>query len=223
VNEHAARLPAGSIVLDASAGERPYARFFARHRYESCDVPGGFYRTAHDFLCTLEAIPRPDGHYDAVLLTQVLEHVPEPERVLREIHRVLKPGGQLMLSLPLNGPLHGEPWHFFQFTHHAIGRMASDCGFEVRECEKMGGAFWLLGRQAHVLSKAIMKQVDPLRARERGRSIALCSLATLLYLPAWLAMLVLMGGMVRPLCYWLDRLDLDKALTAGFTAVLVKR
>ena len=104
-----------SLILDASAGRRPYKHIFTRHIYESCDIPDGFYAQKHDFICTLDSIPKPDFHYDAVLLTQVLEHVPDPEKVLREIRRILKPGGKLLVSVPLNGPLHGQPWHFFQF------------------------------------------------------------------------------------------------------------
>jgi ubiquinone/menaquinone biosynthesis C-methylase UbiE len=44
----------------------------------------------------LTAIPVPDSTYDLVLCTQVMEHVPDPLGVLREFHRVLKPGGQAL-------------------------------------------------------------------------------------------------------------------------------
>ena len=222
LREAAAVLPAGARVLDASAGTRPYAPLFAAQQYESCDVPGGFYKAQHDFLCFLDSVPRPDAHYDAVLLTQVLEHVPDPDAVLRELRRVLKPGGRLILSVPLNGPLHGEPWHFFQFTHYGLAALAQRHRYELTACEKVGGAFWLLGKRAFVLVKSLMKQVDPLRAKKRGRSVALSALATLLYLPFWLVLAPLLGLVLRPLCYWLDRLDLEKSFTTGYTAVFIR-
>ena len=55
-----------------------------------------------DFECFLDDVPKPDNHYDAVLLTQVLEHVPDPTKVLKEIYRVLKPNGIILFTEPLN-------------------------------------------------------------------------------------------------------------------------
>ncbi len=107
LEEEARQLADGARVLDASAGTRPYAGIFHRQIYESCDVPDGFYPCKHDFECYLESIPRPDATYDAVILTQVLEHAPNPETALRELNRVLKPGCLLLVTVPLNAPLHG--------------------------------------------------------------------------------------------------------------------
>jgi SAM-dependent methyltransferase len=220
--EEAARLSDGARVLDAGAGTRPFAALFARQHYESCDMPGGFYAAKHDFECLLHAVPRPDSTYDAIVLTQVLEHVPDPCAVLKELHRVLKPGGVVLASLPLNGPLHGEPWHFFQFTHYGLEQLALATGLEVLRCEKIGGAFWFLGKHAADTPRRVMKQMDPFRARRRGQSVAACVAGTLLFLPFWLLSLLLMSVIARPLCYWLDRLDGPKALTSGYTVVFRK-
>lgn len=54
----------------------------------------------HYFLCSLDAIPKPDLHYDAVLCTQVLEHVENPLNVLSEFNRVLRHGGKLLVTVP---------------------------------------------------------------------------------------------------------------------------
>jgi hypothetical protein len=67
-----------------------------------------------------------------------------------------------------------------------------------------------------------MKQVDPFRARKRGQSVAMCVLWTLLFFPVWIVGLLSLGYVVRPLCYWLDRLDFAKSLTIGYTAVFKK-
>lgn len=222
LREEAALLAPQAHVLDASAGTRPYAAFFHRQRYESCDVPGGFYVCKHDFECLLDAIPQPDETYDAVVLTQVLEHVPNPAVVLRELRRVLKSGGVLLMSVPLNGPLHGEPWHFFQFTHHGLTQLATDAGLTLVRCEKTGGAFWFLSRHTADIPRKLMKQVDPFRARSRGKSPVKCALASVVLLPFWIVFLPLLGYVVSPLCYWLDRLDTAKTLTAGYTAVFRK-
>lgn len=215
-------LPEGSRVLDASAGTRPYAGLFHRQRYESCDMPGGFYKCRHDFECFLDSIPKEDGTYDAILLTQVLEHVPNPEAVLAELRRVLKPGGRLFLSVPLTAPLHGEPWHFFHFTHHGLAELAGRTGWKMDACEKVGGAFWVLGKRLGDLPRKLMKQVDPIRARKRGLSVPGCVLATIAFAPFWLLGLVLLSYLFRPMCYWLDRLDIEKSFTTGYTAVFRK-
>ncbi len=222
LTEQATGLKNDAQLLDASAGRRPYAALFNRQQYESCDVPGGFYKERHDFECPLDEIPKPDGHYDAVVLTQVLEHVPHPEAVLREIHRVLRPGGRLLISVPLNGPLHGEPWHFFHFTHYGLAELAQTTGFEIAHMEKVGGVFWFLGKHGQDIPRRIMKSVDPARAKKRGQSIVFCVVATLLFLPFWLVSLTVLTGVVRPACYWLDRLDIQKTLTLGYTTVFQK-
>ena len=222
LEDEAAKLPPGAVVLDAGAGTRPYAPFFHRQKYESCDMPGGFYRQQHDFECFLHDIPRPENTYDAVINTQVLEHVPDPLAALKEMNRVLKPGGRLLLTVPLTAPLHGEPWNFFQFTHHGVAQLAHRSGFTIADCEKVGGAFWVLGKRLPDAFRKLLKQYDPTRARKRGQSILHCLVMTLLLLPVWLIGYPLTGYVVRPLFYWMDRLDIEKSFTLGFTAVLVK-
>jgi hypothetical protein len=118
--------------------------------------------------------------------------------------------------------LHGEPWHFFQFTHYGLAELAKMTRFTMERCEKVGGAFWLLGKRAADLPRQLMKQVDPFRARRRGQSVAACVMWSLLLLPFWLMFVPLLGYAARPLCYWLDRLDFSKGLTTGYTAVFKK-
>ena len=210
------------LVLDAGAGRRPYKSIFDGTHYESTDMPGGFYPEPHDFECTLDCIPKPDGHYDVVLLTQVLEHVPDPKAVLYEIQRVLKPGGKLLLSVPFNAPLHGEPWHFFQFTHYGIAQLAEEVGLKIVEIEKVGGAFWNLGKRFPDAFRKLFKQYDPFRAKKRGMSPLFCVLMNLLLSPVWLFVYLPSAYLIRPIFYWMDRLDMEKSFTLGYTAVLLK-
>ena len=220
--EEAEQLPAGVRVLDAGAGRRSYAEIFSRQRYESCDMPGGFYRQQHDFECFLDAIPQPDDTYDAVINTQVLEHVSDPLAVLQELYRVIKPGGVLLLSVPLNAPLHGEPWHFLHFTHYGISELAQRTGFEMLRCEKVGGAFWTLSKRLPDTFRKWLKQYDPTRARKRGQSILWCLWMNVVLLIPWLLCYPASAYLLRPLLYWLDRTDIEKTFIAGYTMVLRK-
>lgn len=222
ISEEAAKLSPGARVLDAGAGQRPFAPLFARQRYESCDMPGGFYKQKHDFECFCDSIPQPANTYDAVINTQVLEHVPDPLAVLREFQRILKPGGIILLSLPLNAPLHGEPWHFFHFTHYGVWQLAQQAGLEMASCEKLGGVFWSLGKQLPDAFRKWMKQYDPGRAKKRGQNFAFCLLLNLVLVLPWLILYPLTAFLVRPLFYWLDRTDIEKKNTSGYTIVLRK-
>jgi SAM-dependent methyltransferase len=221
--EQAEQLVDGALVLDAGAGRKPYRSLFARHTYRSTDMPGGFYQEPHDFECFLHDIPQPDNQYDAVVLTQVLEHVPDPWATLKEIHRVLKPDGRLLLSVPLTAPLHGEPWHFFHFTHYGLQRMANMLGFVPQQFEKMGGAFWVLGKRLPDAFIKLFKQYDPFRARKRGQSSLSCLLLNVVLSPLFLLGYLPAAYVLRPLFYWLDALDREKSFTLGYTLVLVKQ
>jgi SAM-dependent methyltransferase len=209
-------------ILDASAGKRPYAPLFKRQRYQSCDVPGGFYKIKHDFECYLDDIPQPDASYEVIALTQVLEHVPDPEKVLKELARITKSDGKLLISVPLNCPLHGEPWHFFNFTHYGLAELANRSGWRIEQCEKLGGAFWILGKRLADLPHKLIKSVDPFRAKKRRQSILACIFWTLAFLPFWLVLMPILSYIIRPLCYWMDRFDIEKSFTFGYTAVLRK-
>ena len=223
LSEQSKLLKPNSLILDAGAGKKPYKHLFNQHTYQSCDMPGGFYPDKHNFECFLDAIPTPDNHYDAIILTQVLEHTPNPLKVLTEINRTLKPNGKLVLSVPLNAPLHGEPWHFFHFTHYGLSELANESRFQLIMCEKIGGGFWCLGKRLPDTIKRVYKQYDPFQAKKRSRNILQCTLMSLGLLPFYFFGYLLSAYFIRPLFYFLDYLDLNKDFTLGYCAVMKKK
>jgi SAM-dependent methyltransferase len=84
-------------------------------------------------------LPFPAATFDSVLCTQVLEHVPEPITVLREIARVLRPGGVALVTVPLNSGVHMAPNDFLRFTEFALRHLAAGAGLEVTLLEERGG------------------------------------------------------------------------------------
>jgi SAM-dependent methyltransferase len=129
-----------SKVLDAGAGIAPYRQHFAHTQYESAD----FCKVGKDYaeinyVCDLSAIPVPGDNYDDVLLTQVIEHLPDPDGVLRELHRVLKPGGRLWFSGPLFYPEHEQPYDFHRFTQFGLKRLFTAAGFQLEKLEWLEG------------------------------------------------------------------------------------
>jgi len=106
------QVKSGSRVLDAGAGVCPYKRFFNNVVYESTDYIESKTNRPHDFLCDLSNIPKKDNTYDAIINTQVLEHVENPQQVINEFYRILKQNGKLFVTVPQGGRVHGEPYHF---------------------------------------------------------------------------------------------------------------
>lgn len=118
VKTEAAKLPPGSRVLDAGAGASKYRPLFTHCRYETqdfCQYQGELvkYIQPVDHVCEITRIPLPDQCLDAILCTEVFEHVPQPMEVLGEFARLLKPGGKLLLTTPLGCWLHMEPYHYY--------------------------------------------------------------------------------------------------------------
>ena len=156
---------AGSRVLDAGAGDSPYRKFFEHCDYEATDLgerPQREY-AGITFQCDLSDIPVEDSRYDLILCTQVLEHVPEPQLVLKELFRVLKPGGKLWLSAPLYYPEHEQPFDYFRYTQFGMRHLFTAAGFEVQDIDWVGGYLGTLSIQLGQAWHAL-----PIRPRELG-------------------------------------------------------
>lgn len=102
------------------------------------------------FAGTLSDARFPDSHFDAAAMYHVIEHVPSPREELRELHRIIKPGGWLILETPNIATiwfrLLGARWrqiipdHIFFFTPQTITKLCEESGFELRELRSVGKA-----------------------------------------------------------------------------------
>lgn len=160
-----ASVPKGAYVLDAGAGSGPYRHHFDHANYEAADfqqVPGKTYSGNH-YVCDLAEIPVTDGRYDLVLFSQVLEHMAEPLAVLRELHRVLKPGGRIWASAPLFYEEHEQPYDFYRYTQFGFCRLFEQAGFGDLEIDWLEGYLGTVSYQLDVAARA---------ARGRWRYVA---------------------------------------------------
>lgn len=140
----AERIPAGSRLLDAGAGEGAYRRYFAHCEYKTADLGVGdpAWNYAHlDYVAPLHQLPIDDGTFDVVLCTQALEHLELPRESVHEMARVLRKGGTLYLTAPMAHELHQEPYDFFRYTSHGLRSICSSAGFEQIEIVPFGGIF----------------------------------------------------------------------------------
>ena len=74
---------------------------------------GSWDQTGLDIVGDITSIPEPDASFDAILCVEVLEHVPDPLAALRELGRLLKPNGQLILTAPFCSSRFRETAIFF--------------------------------------------------------------------------------------------------------------
>lgn len=140
IETFSASLPKGSRVLDAGAGNQIYKPIFADHLYETADfekVDKEYVKST--YVCDLGDIPVPDAYFDAVLFSQVMEHLPNPGAVLKEFNRILKPGARLFYSAPLLYEEHEKPYDFFRYTQFGVRFLFEGAGFKVERL------FWLEG------------------------------------------------------------------------------
>jgi SAM-dependent methyltransferase len=217
VAEQARRLPPGTRLLDVGAGVGQYRELFAHCEYRAHDFAQepatvGHY-TPLDYVSDILEIPVPDGAFDAVLCTEVLEHVPLPIEAIRELARILRPGGVLLLSAPLGSRLHQQPYHFYGgYTPFWYERFLPQEGFTIREITPNRGFFSFFGQEAVRFSVLI----DP-------RRIGRIPLARRLGLGVlWLVTLPLLRIAFPLLGRPLDRLGLDEVSTVGYHVVATK-
>lgn len=153
-----------------------------------------------DLIGTAYAIPVPDASFDSALCTAVLEHLEEPEQALRECHRVLKPGGVAIYSVPFIWHLHEEPRDFFRFTKYGLDYLFKKSGFDVVEIKALSG-FWVTFGQLFVYNLYRLNR-GPLR---------------------WLRIIDVMGLALQILAYSLDRIDRTEQWTWMYMVVARKR
>lgn len=146
----------GARVLDAGAGRAPYRDLFNHAEYETADFEAVDKAYAPStYVCDLAAIPVEDGRFDHVVFNQVLEHVPDPAVVLKELHRVLKPGGTMICTCPLFYPEHETPYDFHRFTQYAHRRHFEAAGFRIDRLDWVEGYLGTAGFQLQMMVRRL--------------------------------------------------------------------
>jgi SAM-dependent methyltransferase len=192
---HLAALSKGTRILDAGAGELRNRPLCAHLDYVSQDFcqyegtgdgvglqPGRWNTSKIDIVSDIAAIPEPDASFDAILCSEVLEHVPDPVLAVKEFSRLLKSGGTLILTAPFCSLTHFAPFHFssgfnrYWYEHHLAAH-----GFEVVEMSSNGNWFHYVAQELWRLP--YMGRIYSWRI---GGWLALISAAPLLALLAFL-------------------------------------
>jgi SAM-dependent methyltransferase len=131
---------AGGYLLDLGCGNKPYKEWYGPLTTNStgCDATQSSENLV-DTICLATALPYDTATFNTVFCTQVLEHVYDHHGLVTEAYRVLKPGGNIILTVPFTWELHEEPYDFFRITKHGLKELFEEAGFEVNYIKPNGG------------------------------------------------------------------------------------
>jgi SAM-dependent methyltransferase len=110
---------------------------------------------APDVVGDAACAPLADGCADAVVCSEVLEHVLQPEQVIAECSRLLKPGGHLILSMPFLVGIHADPDDYQRFTASKLTYMLKEAGLVVMAAHKQGLYLTVLAEMLKTLIRAL--------------------------------------------------------------------
>jgi len=129
------------LAIDYGCGSRPYDSLLKQSAKKviGADLPGN--PMADEIILPDGRIPLPNACADLVVSFQVLEHVPNPQKYLEEAHRLLRPGGRLILSTHGIWPYHPHPKDFFRWTHEGLSFELERTGFFVEKIRPVLSGF----------------------------------------------------------------------------------
>lgn len=128
--------------IDLGCGRKPYKEIISQHisKYIGVDIKNDIYQEIikPEVFWDGAKLPLEDKTFDSGMLIEVLEHVPYPEDVLKELHRVLKKDATILITVPFLWTLHDLPNDEYRYTPIAVNRMLCKTGFTVLELESFG-------------------------------------------------------------------------------------
>ena len=131
-------------LIDLGCGNVPFYMAYKNYILENICVDWG--NTAHsnlflDYECDLtKKLPFKDNEFDTILISDVLEHIPNPDNLWLEMNRILKKGGILMLNVPFFYMLHERPYDFYRYSLFKIKSFCDEFNFEIIKLKPIGGS-----------------------------------------------------------------------------------
>ncbi len=133
-------------LLDIGCGKMPYKNYILNHsaveKYIGLDIESALMYDCDvkpDYTWDGITMPFEIDQFDSAFGTEVLEHCPKPEIILKEVNRVLKPGGVFFFTVPFLWPLHEVPHDEFRYTPFSVKRFLQEAGFENIQIKATGG------------------------------------------------------------------------------------
>lgn len=159
------------VVLDLACGVMPYKEYLKSdliENYIGIDLEPTEYHNEvkPDYYWDGEKIPLEDASVNFVIATEFLEHYFDTNHILKEINRVLKPGGTFFFTVPSVWPLHEVPYDYHRFTPFALEEYFKKSEFSSWEIKPLGGFDYYLALSLALwndfrLSKQKQKLIKP--------------------------------------------------------------
>ncbi len=182
-------------LYDLGCGTRPYESFFLNfaHKYVGIDWGSSVHKLKADIVADLnKPLPVESNCADTIVCLSVLEHLCEPQCLIDEAYRMMKPGATIILQVPWQWWIHEAPYDFFRYTPYGLRYMLEKAGFSNVEVQPTCGFFSMWFLKMNYFSLRFIKGPRLLRG-----IIKLC------LMPCWY-----LGQATAPL---LDKLDKDWA------------
>lgn len=161
--EQEAFAAAHGVLLDYGCGGQTYRKLLEPKvtRYIGADVATAANTKLDIELLPHQPVPLSNCSVDTILANQTLEHVPDTDFYLQECNRLLRPGGILILSAPMQWRHHEVPYDFFRFTKYGLIEVLTRNGFEVSKMTSTGGVYSLLGQifLNHLAERGIQRRL----------------------------------------------------------------
>ena len=206
IEETLKKIPGGLTILDAGAGESQFKKFCGHLKYIAQDFgeykgdgevglqTGTWDNSKLDIVSDILSIPLPDHSVDAIMCTEVLEHIPDPLGAIKEFSRLVKPGGYLLITAPFASLTHFAPYHFASgLSRFFYEKHLPENGFEITDLQLNGNFFEYVaqenrrikavaekysGKKLTIFQKAIIHlnllMLEHLSKKDKGSSELLC-------------------------------------------------
>ena len=170
INERLSSIPKGLKILDAGAGEQQYKKYCTHLEYTSQDFcqyegtgdsaglqTGTFDTSQIDIVSDIASIPCEAKTFDVILCTEVLEHVPYPDKAIKELTRLLKNGGTLIITAPFNSLTHYAPFHFYSGFNKYFYQKILEGDYEIKELVANGNFFDYISQEIRRINEIAKK------------------------------------------------------------------
>lgn len=160
---------AKGVLLDIGCGRMPYKAKFSKKvtKYIGIDHPevSVLYESLYsgyekpDILADATKIPLKNSIADTIICMQVIEHFPDPDKALDEMKRLLKKGGNLIISTVQSYPLHNEPYDYRRFTKYGLMKIVEKHGLQVVRSKEEGNFFIQQSQNFNIYLMLILRRL----------------------------------------------------------------
>jgi SAM-dependent methyltransferase len=166
-------------TLDVGCGTKPYEKYFNCSEYVGLEIETTLNRELKkaDYFYNGKTFPFKDSEFDSVVTNQVLEHVFNPDEFLKEMNRVLKVEGKLLLTVPFVWDEHEQPYDYARYSSFGLKSLLEEHGFEVVKQQKSVNDFRVI---IQLVNAYVYKKVHQLQLIRQLTTISFCAVVNVI-------------------------------------------